>query len=297
MENKNQINWRSLTTNRKYMLFSIGAILISILIIFYGIIPQIATAKNLYQQAEKKKQKLSALQQKAADLESIEAREAFSSKEIVDKILPSRKPLIELLTALNTVATTNNIKFVNFSLTPGEISSKSAEFLDSAKLSTGKKGNSRKKSDYQNLQVELTIEGEFKEVQNFFADIERVAPLTTIASIALNIKSQGNIEDTDLVEADLLLNGHFFTKALSVALESPLPDIGARDLEIVDEITTYTIPTVADQTRVIGGGVEDLFGFSFEQIEKLNNEQNLPKLPTNQSNLPDLATESASSSF
>ncbi len=270
MKKKQELNIQSLITNRRYLVFSILSGIISLLVLTSGIIPQINGIFDTQREISQGQEKLSSLRQKTQDLENIEAREAFSSVESVNRILPSKKPLLELLSALNLVAGRNNVSFVDLSLSPGKIASESAEFIGDAKTSARKRSSQQKSSDkgYDTLTVELEVSGLFSKVQQFFEDIEKVAPLITITSLSLDIKSDDIIRPTDEVQAEIVLDTYYFTQAVKAGLSSNLPDIGSKEQEIIAEINSYLYPTVSVGDQIEGGGLEDLFGLSLKEIEE-----------------------------
>lgn len=265
---KPEINIQSLVTNRRYLVLTGVSALLALIVVFSGIIPQINSLFDLRDEIESGREKVSVLRQKTTDLENIEAREAFNSLESVDRILPSRKPLLELLSALNIVAGKNDVVFIDLSLSPGKIASESAEFLDVAKTKTGrKKVQSISGDGYDTLVVELEIFGLFANVQKFFLDIEKVAPLTTITSLSLDIKSDDIISPADEVQAEVVLGSYYFTQSVSSKVSSALPNIGSKEREIIAEIKDYLYPAVNVQNQIKGGGLEDLFGLSLQEIE------------------------------
>ncbi len=264
MIDKLDINFKSLIANRRYLLLTGVSVLIGLLLVFNGIIPQVNSLFELRRQINVDREKTSILRQKTIDLENIEAQEAYGSLELVDKVLPSKKPLLELLTSLDVVASQNNVIFVDLSLSPGKISSESAQFLGVAKSNSKKKKALPKKNldGYDSLVVEAEIFGLFSNVQKFFQDIERVAPLITITSLSLDIKSSDIIRPTDEVQAEIVLSTYFFTQSVTANLSSPLPNIGSKEQAIITEIKGYSFPTFNAQQQIKGGGLEDLFGLN-----------------------------------
>ena len=264
---KPEINIQSLITNRRYLVLTGVSVLVALIVVFSGIIPQINSLFDLRTEIELGQEKLGSLRQKTIDLENIEAQEAYNSLESVDRILPSKKPLLELLSALNLVAGKNNVVFVDLSLSPGKIASESAEFLDVAKTKAGRNKVRPVTGDgYDTLVVELEIFGLFADVQKFFLDIEKVAPLTTITSLSLDIKSDDIISPSDEVQAEVVLGSYYFTQSVSSKASSALPDIGSKEREIIEEIRNYLYPTINVQNQIRGGGLEDLFGLSLQEI-------------------------------
>jgi hypothetical protein len=269
MIEKSEINFKSLVANRRYLLLTGASALIAMLLVFNGIIPQVNSLFDLRREIYAGQEKINILRQKTTDLENIEAREAYDSLELVDQILPSKKPLLELLTSLDVVAGRNNVVFVDLSLSPGKISSESAEFLGVAKSSSRRKKTTTKENPdgYDSLVVEAEVFGLFSDVQDFFQDIEAVAPLTTITSLSLNIKSSDIISPSDEVQAEVVLSTYFFTQSVEASLGSSLPSIGSKEREIIAEIKDYSFPTFNVQQQIEGGGLEDLFGLNLQDFE------------------------------
>jgi Tfp pilus assembly protein PilO len=269
MKKKSEINFKSLIINRRYLLFSMASALVALIVIFSGITSQINNIFDLRREIKVGQEKVAVLRQKTIDLENIEAREAYKSQDLVNKILPSKKPLLELLTSLNTVASQNNVIFVDLSLSPGKIASESAEFLGEAKSSSQRKKTQPKVNleGYDTLVVEVEISGLFSDVQNFFLDIEKVAPLTTITSLSLDIKSDDIIRPSDEVQAELVLSSYFFTQSVTANLSSSLPNIGIKEQEIINEVGSYALPAFSVQKQIEGGGLNDLFGLNLQGIE------------------------------
>lgn len=254
------INWQSLVNNRRYLLLSIGTGLIATLILFSGLIPNIRSVIELNQELQTEKRDLADLQRKYARLESVVTLDSFAAEDEVAKILPSRKPLLELLSTLSEVAGENNIQISRLSLSPGEIASESAEFLNSARAQRG--GTSQRASidGYDTIQVELETNGTFANTQQFFLDIERAAPLITIRSLSIDVDTDDVIRPEDDVSAELLLSTYYFTQPISSRLDSPLPNIGNAEQAVLTEILGYRYPAFSQQQQIIGGGLENLFG-------------------------------------
>lgn len=262
------LNWRSIFTNRRFLVWSVVSGLILVVTVFSGVIPQLQTVLKLNDELQVAQKQVQTLRTKASDLENIEARESYQERGLVNQILPSRKPLLELLAGLNSVATKNRVVFTDFSLSPGEISSASAVFLEEAagrrSGRTGVGSNTR----YETMPLELEIEGQFADVQQFFLDLEQMAPLVTITSLSLNIRGdEGMVQPDDSVQAELLVLSYYFTQSVEAALEKPLPLVGRAQKRVVAEIKNYTYPSVATQERIISGGFEDIFGLEQQQLD------------------------------
>lgn len=261
------LNWRSLVTNRRYLLISMIGWVVSSAIIFSGLIPQINKNLELNEEIQQQQKKLDILASKLVSLREINTEQVYQNRDAVNQLLPSRKPLLELLSGLSQVATQNGIRFIDFKLTPGEIASESTQFLNEVK-SKKKRQIAVQDSIFDTLDVQLEIEGTFRDVQQFFLAVEQMAPATTIASLALNIKGQEMIEADQLVQAQLVLKSHYFTQTIAAAIDSPLPTIGALEQQTLNQVSGYFFPVVDIQQQIISGGVEDLFGITPADLEK-----------------------------
>lgn len=266
---KSDLNLKSILTNRPYLIWSILSGIVLILIVFVGLIPQAQQIMDLRDEMQLAERQLSTLRTKASDLENIEARQAYQTKDSVNQILPSYKPLLELLAGLNSVALQNRVSFTDFSLSPGEISSASASFLNTVAADIRQRSKSGRTASqgYESMPVELEIEGQFQDVQQFFLDVEKSAPLMTITSLSLNIKGEEMIKPTDKVQAELVLQNYYYTQSVSAALEKPLPLVGAAEERVIQEIENYSYPSASVQEQIISGGFEDIFGLSRADVE------------------------------
>lgn len=249
------------------MVASVISGLILFLVIFSGLIPQVRQVLKMRRELKLEKETLQSLRLKASDLEDLQTIAAYRAKNQVDRILPSRKPLLELLAGLSTMAGKNEVRFTEFSLSPGEISSASADFLAEADGGRSKHRASQKKNqDYETMPIELGVEGQFSDVQQFLTDVEQMSPLVTITSLSLQIRGQGVIQAEDKVQATLAIQSYYFTRPVSAALEKALPKLGQKERGVITEIETYEYPSVAVQQRIISGGYEDIFGLSATEV-------------------------------
>lgn len=267
-----QLNWRSLLNNRRYLLYGLMLSALSLSLVGFGVISQVQEIFKLSAQQQQEQLILDSLLRKSQQLTNLEKEVAFQQRQLVAAALPSKKPLLELLTGLNVVAGNNQVIFADFQLTPGEIASEAAELISSGtrtRAATTKRGSTAASSlAYSTLDVQLTIEGDFASVQGFITDVERLAPLTTIKSLSLKTKTapEGVIEGSDPVEAAMVVNTYYFTKPLTATLTAPLPQLTAQDTAVLEEVVQYLYPTVTQQQQIVGGGLIDLFGISRNEL-------------------------------
>lgn len=198
------------------------------------------------------------LSNKIAELEALKLTPEYAQAQKMNEILPSHKPLLELLNNLNSVATQTNVSITEFKINPGEII---AEGEESQKVSVKKK----KTADYDQLNLDLSILGGLDQVKEFMTLIERVSPITTITSLTIDRKATNIGDNQQLTRADLSLSTYYYTQSVSATLSSAIPNITQEEKDIFQDIIDFAPPEIENQLEIIGGNNTDLFG-----IEGLN---------------------------
>ena len=268
----NQFNWRLFILNRRYLLYAVGAFLLSLVLIFQAIMPLAQGILETNAALSQQNKMVEQLTQKAARLRELESDNNFENQQLVNSVLPSKKPVLELLTGLNVAAGKSGVSFTDLAVSPGQIATSSTETNAIAQL---KKRSSRSSEQYDSLSVQLTAEGTFDQVQIFLKEVENLAPFTTVTDLNLSIRRRrvGIVQSDDFVSAEMMLASHYYTQSLKSALASQLPEITAEHEQVLTQITTFTYPTLHDQREVVSQGVFDLFGINTTQLlQKVENE-------------------------
>ncbi len=206
--------------NRKFIIISVILVWASVFMLFSAFKPQINQIQTKKDTLNQKRSELNQLSKKNLELEQILNSSEFAQKEKVNEVLPSHKPLLELLSNLNQAARQHEITFVDFEISPGEIASDSAEadmdnLVRQAKQqqtetkasleakeeeeeSEGSENDQDKKAlqksdevaysgkGYNQLVLELSIRGRSDEVDDFMGLMEKIAPLTTITEFRIS---------------------------------------------------------------------------------------------------------------
>lgn len=262
-----EFNYKTMFNSRRFLFYAIGVSLLAVIVVLAALVPSVRQIFEIQKKITAQQARASKLRQKVGDLENIEAREAYQYTEAVNSVLPSKKPLLELLTSLNMVAVRNGVVFTDLSLTPGEIATDAAEL---AAINKAKINAARANAGYDAMDVALSVEGSFGSIKSFLDEIEKIAPLSTINSISLSSSNRGvTVSDQDLVSAELMIQIHYFTKPISVALEQPLPTVGVEHNNVLNEIQTYLFPSIEDQKEILSGGLEDLFQITEEEAQDI----------------------------
>ncbi len=261
INNLNKFNWRLFWNTRKELILGILFIVLSLMILLIGILQQISPISADLKELKEKQAEMNKFNEKAEQLKQLAVDPNFNQSSSIDKVLPSHKPLLEILSNLNSVARSSEVVIKNFSLNPGEIAT------DTTKV---KKTTTNQKYDY--LDLDFTVSGQLWRIQNFLTLIEQVTPISTVTSISINRNID---EDKDAqAQADLVLRTFFFTQPIKTTITSPLPIIAATDRKIIDSINELVPNSLEQQKDVISGDRGDLFGLQNQTIDELEKELN-----------------------
>ncbi len=274
---KQHFNWRLFFVTRRQLIIGAGLIAAGVAIAGLATYPQISGILSANGQLAKENEALQTLSRKQLELQQVRSLPEFGEAETVDAVLPSTKPLIELLTSLNAVASAANISITEFEISPGKISTISGQVA--AKPTAAPEKNARAKptapktaaKKLTTLSLQLTAEGSLANVDEFLRQIEKITPITTVTSLSL---SREYLDESQLevnAKAELGLETYFFTQPVSVTLNSPLPKIGQQEQQVFNTIKSFIPPSLEKQTQIQGGGQIDFFGI--EKILKQTDSQ------------------------
>jgi hypothetical protein len=258
----NNINWQTLINQRKELMIAVGLVISGLLISFLATYPQVEQLLKINNNISSEQETLNHLQQKTQALEIAKTMPEFLQKKEVDEILPSTKPFLELLTNLNKVASNTSIIISDLRLSSVEIATQSAKKTsdkDAKKPKTKQPGSI---AGVDSISLDLTVEGEVKQVESFLKLIERVSPITTVTAIEL--KRKFNSSSNAITEANLTLKSFYFTKIIKSTLEDELLSISAKEKETLKAIISFQPANLPDQTTIQGGGKLNLF-----EVEKI----------------------------
>ena len=259
IENKSEVNWRLFWNTRKELVLAILFFILSAMMLLIGIIQQISPIKADVSKLNERKVELAKFLEKAEQLKQLAVDPKFNQASDIDKVLPSHKPLLEILSNLNNVANDSEVIIKNFTLNPGEIAT------DTTKV---KKSTNNQKYDY--LDLDFSVSGPLWKIQNFLNLIEQVTPISTVTSISIsrNIDEDKNAQ----AQADLVLRTFYFTQPIKTTITSPLPEIAAADRQILNSINELIPSGLEKQDSVIKGDRGNLFGVQGKSIEELEKE-------------------------
>lgn len=260
-----QFNLQLFLATRKNIVAALALALTTgvLIVLAFG---QISGALDTQRTLATEQEKIRQLNTKAQELEQLKFSPEFAQAEEINRVLPSHKPLLELLNNLNAVAGESGVSITEFEVSPGEIAS------DSTQVAEGR--TVERSRDYDELDMELTIIGGLGQVKQFMELIERVSPLTTITNLTIDQIIQGPQQTpglNDAARADLALSTYYYTKSISSTLSSPLPEISTAEQSVFQAILDFTPPQLEEQTTIITGSNTDLFGIGGLNVQDLEN--------------------------
>lgn len=264
-------------TTRRSMVLSVLFGLGALVLISSVVIPQLQQSWDLYNDLQKEQPKLEKLQQKLAELNDIEVSPEYAQIDTIEEALPSHKPLLELLMALSSVSQDTGTVVKDFELSPGLVAS------DSTALDT------KSKTAYDQLALDLTVEGTFQQIQDFLLKVEEVSPFTTIVSMEIgnqiNTNAAGFAQQTSedpTFEAVLTTQTYFYTQSIASRIDSPLPKISQKEIGVLNLLAAFNPTNLEQQTEIRGGGLQDLFQITTDQAtrEEIESIPALGPIPT-----------------
>lgn len=241
--------------NRKSLAVAIGLGIVSACLVIFAIIPQFQETLELNSQLNTEKPKLDRLQRKLVELDNIQFSPEFSQREIVEAALPSRKPLLELLTSLHTISEADNVSITEFFLNPGLVATDEASIVAEA-------ARRRNTVGVDTIEVEMTVSGTFDDVGKFLIDLEKISPFTTIVQLGLSSRVSGDdfTEQARDMQAQIITQSYFFTQSIAASVEAPLPVLNQLEQNVLRDLADFSTIDLPEQLEITGGGLEDLFG-------------------------------------
>ncbi|MBP7768384.1 hypothetical protein KA082_00920 [Candidatus Woesebacteria bacterium] len=265
-----QINIRILFFTRKHFLYSIALGLLGVIIVFVVLIPQIQEVISIVGKLNTEQPKTEHLRKKLASLNNLVATAEYAQVSVVDAALPSRKPLLELMMSVSSVANTTGIQVDKFAINPGLVASDSTKVV---KKTVGANNG------YDLLSIKMDISGTFAQIQDFFLKMEQISPFTTVTKMEISgevgdvaqntsVQKDSSTADPAAVaqakepqfRASVITQTYFYTQQLAVKIDADLPAITAAQQNVLAALASFVPFEVAPQTEVVGGGLEDPFG-------------------------------------
>lgn len=262
---KQPLNYRIILSTRRQLVYGVSVVLAAVIVCFAVLMPQFQEVGALNTKIAQEEPRTEQLRTKLQALESIVATAEYQQIQVVDEALPSKKPLLELLMSLNTLAQQTGVTVTKFELSPGLVASDSATLQAQLQQKTS--------AGFDSLRLNLEISGTFQQIQDFLLKIEQISPFSTVIKMDISGEVNSLTQTTDASKpfsASLQTETFFFTQPISVRVDAPLPVIAGPQQAVLQALAAFIPTDLPVQTEVLGGGLEDLFG-----VNKFNSEAEL----------------------
>lgn len=186
---------------------------------------------DLRSKNKERREKLSVLTKKASFLEDLDKNQLEKQVRELEQVFPSKKPTLELLNALKSLAAEDGVNLGEFTLKPGKLEKEEGEI----KKIEERQVESAKMKDFQ---VDFAVEGEFDKVSKFVKDLERVAPLMKIESLGISLRSAGDEKLSLLLSLGVRVYYEAPPKSIP-SVETPIAYLNNKEQEILEELSVF----------------------------------------------------------
>ncbi len=266
------VSWQHLLRTRRYMVIAVALGIGAALLLFYVGTTLISQTVGGVNEFNTKQKDVTTLRRKALALQDGTLIEQAEDRQKIDILLPSKKPLLQLLNNVGTAAQEAQVTLAEIETTPGRIASGSAQLkADVAKF--GGAPTSTKINGTDVLQIGLTVNGTLPQINAFLKNIEHITPLSDITQLQLIHLSGENIGEGQY-QAKLKIASYYFTQPINVRVDAALPEIKGTEQDFLNSLDTFKFSAETQQENIQGGGLNDLF-----RVNKEGNQGNLTSTP------------------
>lgn len=158
-----------------------GGVILAILLISLTLLrTSISGIFTLRKENAQKEEKLSQLEKKSQELLVLDEGELTLKVETVERIFPSKKPVINLIASLDNLSKEEGISFQGIELKPGVISGKTA----------GEAGTEGK----EEFSVSFSVAGNLDKVFSFMKKLEKTTPVMKVEGFSISLLGGDSVE-------------------------------------------------------------------------------------------------------
>lgn len=258
---KQPFNYQYFMQTRRYLAIAIGLASLSAFVGLTILFPNINKARTASANLNTEKSRLANLQRKNSTLQNVQNTDLYNRKDSINAILPSTKPLLQLLSQIDRVSGETGVIVAEFGVIPGEISTPSAQ----AKTTKPVQGTN---PNLDSIETKIVIIGKIDSINNFLRAVNNITPLTETTELSLkainrqDLVDQQKISDPNVFEATLTLTSYFFIAKIETDPSQDLPDATQFTAEGSEQLDQFQIPVSSQipvNFTIQGGGKVDLF--------------------------------------
>jgi len=261
---------------RRFFILSVVMAVTAVCIVLFAILPQVQQIIEAQTMIKTENTTLANLKRKIQGLAQVNDLAEYVDRDKVDEALPFQKPLLPILETAKRVSIESSARLITIETTPGKLASISARAaginntISASGAATpvavggvanqvyGATGDQIHGVD--KMDISVSVQGTLAQISDFISRIEKSTPITNVTEIRLDneVRMPDGLPE---FTAALRLSSFYFTRAIQVAIDAPLPETGAKERSFLIELENYTIGSqVTNSTTVEGGGQNDLFG-------------------------------------
>jgi len=250
------INLQNLIRSRRFLVVAIVAGVLTLILLLIVIVPQFQGAFKSRKENIAAQKKLAQLRKKTVALDAVRSLPVYQQQELINKILPSRKAVFELLSALEQMGQRSGVSLSDLELAPGLLATESAQAQKNARVSS-----ENVRLGVETVTLRLNVTGGRAQINQFLQSVNQVMPLTSVTKMDLQSAGGDNQLNTSnsQYKNQIELSTYFFTKSVSATVESELPALGAEEEVVLKSLGNFVQTPYVRPTSIIGGGNLDLF--------------------------------------
>lgn len=228
-------------------------------VVIFGSLPQLSLARENYQAWQETKTEYDQLVAKQQQLAALPQTALFQQQDLINRVLPSQKPVFQLVNSVLAVASDNQVRVIGYQLSPGEVSvDEEIATEDTLSKQPRREQVNRGATGVEEFKITVSIEGSQRNTNQFVDALNQTLPLISLTE--LEIDTLGDDDQNEVRTTALELSTFFFTGSVTSTLGQDLPRVPAEQLEVMTELSRFQVPAVVESDRIFGGGQEQLFG-------------------------------------
>lgn len=218
---------KELNFSKAYLL----PVVVGVLIVGLSVLvvkPQVSSILKLRKKLKAEKETLKKVTQKASLLEGMSEPELDRRLKRVEAVYPSEKPAVQIINTVSQLAKDHELSFSGISLSPGEISTGSAE----------KKSTKDKKTL---IQTGFTVEGEREKVFDFLGSIEKTTPVMRVEGLSLAV-IENEVSGESFLSAEVSVSVFYRPAPESIGeADQPLSLLTSKETQVLAEIEGFQV--------------------------------------------------------
>jgi Tfp pilus assembly protein PilO len=263
-----ELNLRRLFFVRRFLVLAIVMGVVAVAIVLFALLPQVQQIAETQGIITRENGILQNLQRKIVALSQVNDLAEYANRDKVNEALPIQKPLLQLLETARRVSGESGARITSIETAPGKLASISAQratppadpSAPAAAAPVPIAVNHGQVHGVDKMDLTVTIQGNINQISDFIARIEKSTPVTNVTEIQLTDLLSTTTGPAEF-SAELRLSSYYFTRAIEVAVDAPLPETGVKERAFLQELEQYVVTEHnAQSSQVEGGGREDLFG-------------------------------------